>query len=187
MNTETPKQSNPIISPPRAGMTEGEQEAMGDGPEIYSCDLCGSYPFSDSSEGKFVKVNGVMPPHVYWQHCRHCGNCSRNAESKQEAIKIWNGEQNRARERWQRVSREILVALVRRLLTEQIQGPRVWDADSIKDAPEGRYFLRESIRRGWNGFAFTFALESVKAYAKHYEGSDEFCAFGPIPQPPEKP
>lgn len=63
------------------------------------------------------------------------------------------------------------------------ESPKEWDAETIKDAPEGEYRLHESNHRGWVK-GFLYSLESVKSLAVHYEKTDAaFKAFGPIPLP----
>ena len=64
--------------------------------------------------------------------------------------------------------------------------PKVWDAETIKDAPEGVY------RIGWTPYGncpfwASGVCESEDMKHPAYARMEGFKAFGPIPQPPEQP
>jgi len=72
-----------------------------------------------------------------------------------------------------------------RLWNTRAQQPREWDADTIKDAPEGRYMIRRSSDGHWSWQLYSMTTTYDWLVLGGYHGGVIVdAAFGPIPQPP---
>ncbi len=146
----------PLLSPPRAGMTEALRELVA---------------YIDRREAR-VKD---------WA-CAECG-----------------GEPFKGHEGFKCAYHHALTFLASPILMEQIQGPREWDAESIKDAPEGKYYASDDDGKTWETYwadqkCGDFDTGHLVVYDKAdcVQGSATSARkthirwFGPVTQPPEK-
>lgn len=72
----------------------------------------------------------------------------------------------------------------RRALAAEAKAPKVWDAETIKDAPEGQYVMMDNDWQRW-GHWTTLTVDSARKGLNGVSGRYP-CAYGPLPTPPEK-
>jgi hypothetical protein len=85
---------------------------------------------------------------------------------------------------------KVLAAEVRRLSPPEGVPCRVWDAETIKDAPEGWYHIcreEDPVFDGWDFMQYGRGTveEFLKGIRRPEPDGTVIAAFGPLPQPPE--